>query len=150
MWVLFLGWKKPWRRAWQPTPIFLSGEIPWTEEPGRLQSLGSQRVKHDWATKHNTAHKWVQRAKRKAPLSLIVKYEWKMNETVILVWALNPISWKNALISVNSSFPNLIFCLSLILVPSWSSTIYIFIFSQLLYMLAWSFISFGATVLFLP
>ena len=25
----------------------LVGEIPWTEEPGRLQSLGSQRVRHD-------------------------------------------------------------------------------------------------------
>ena len=27
-------------------------EIPWTEKPGRLQSLGSQRVKHDLATEH--------------------------------------------------------------------------------------------------
>ena len=26
-------------------------EIPWTEEPGRLQSMGSQRVRHDLATK---------------------------------------------------------------------------------------------------
>ena len=39
--------KIPWRRAWQHTPIFLPGESPWTEEPGRLQSLGSQRVGHD-------------------------------------------------------------------------------------------------------
>ena len=28
----------PWRRAWQPTPILLLGESPWTEEPGRLES----------------------------------------------------------------------------------------------------------------
>ena len=28
--------------AWQPTPVFLPGESPWTEEPGRLQSMGSQ------------------------------------------------------------------------------------------------------------
>ena len=28
----------------------LAWEIPWTEEPGRLQSMGSQRVGHDWAT----------------------------------------------------------------------------------------------------
>ena len=28
----------------------LALEIPWTEEPGRLQSTGSQRVGHDWAT----------------------------------------------------------------------------------------------------
>ena len=87
--------KSPWRRTWQPTPVFLPGEchghflvaqtvkrlstmretwvpslgredplekemaihsstiawkIPWTEEPGRLQSMGSQRVGHDWTT----------------------------------------------------------------------------------------------------
>ena len=29
----------------------LSWKIPWTEEPGRLQSMGSQRVEHDLATK---------------------------------------------------------------------------------------------------
>ena len=28
----------PWRRAWQPTPVFLHGESPWTEEYGGLQS----------------------------------------------------------------------------------------------------------------
>ena len=31
-------------------PVFLLGECPWTEEPRRLQSIGSQRVGHDWAT----------------------------------------------------------------------------------------------------
>ena len=40
-----------WRRARQPTPDFLPGESPWTEGPGRLQSMGSQRVGHDWANK---------------------------------------------------------------------------------------------------
>ena len=45
--------KIPWRRAWQPTPVFLPRESPWTEEPGGLQSVGLQRVGHDWATKHN-------------------------------------------------------------------------------------------------
>ena len=34
--------KIPWRRAWQPTPVFLPGESPWTEEPGGLQSMGPQ------------------------------------------------------------------------------------------------------------
>ena len=43
-WVLSQGWKNPWRRAWQPTPGFLPGESPGTEEPGGLQSMGSQRV----------------------------------------------------------------------------------------------------------
>ena len=32
----------------------LAWRIPRTEEPGRLQSIGSQRVRHDWAAKHNT------------------------------------------------------------------------------------------------
>ena len=40
------GGKIPWRRKWQPTPVFLPGKIPRTEEPGGLQSMGSQRVGH--------------------------------------------------------------------------------------------------------
>ena len=32
-----------------PTPVFLPGESPWTEEPGGQQSMGSQRVRHDWS-----------------------------------------------------------------------------------------------------
>ena len=39
--------KIPWRRAWQPTPVFWPGESPWTEEPGGLQSMSSKRVGHD-------------------------------------------------------------------------------------------------------
>ena len=35
-----LGWGDPWKRAWEPTPVFLPGESPWTEEPGGLQSMG--------------------------------------------------------------------------------------------------------------
>ena len=50
--------KIPWRRAWLPAPVFLPGESPWTEEPGRLQSMGLQRVGHGWATNHtHTQHK---------------------------------------------------------------------------------------------
>ena len=41
--------KIPWRRAWQPTSVFLPRESPWTEEPGGLQSTGSQRGGHDWS-----------------------------------------------------------------------------------------------------
>ena len=29
-----------WRRAWQPTPVFLARRILWTEEPGKIQSMG--------------------------------------------------------------------------------------------------------------
>ena len=44
--------KMPWRRAWQPTPVFLPGESPWTEEPGGLQSMGLQRVRYNLATEN--------------------------------------------------------------------------------------------------
>ena len=46
-WVLSLGSEDPLEEGIQPTPVFLPGESPWTEEPGRLQSKGSQRVRHD-------------------------------------------------------------------------------------------------------
>ena len=48
---VFSPWirKIPWRRAQQPTSVFLLGESPWTEEPGGLQSMGSQRAGHDWS-----------------------------------------------------------------------------------------------------
>ena len=45
-WLYVLNW----RRKWQPTPVLLPGKIPWTEEGGRLQSMGLQRVRHDWVT----------------------------------------------------------------------------------------------------
>ena len=42
---LWVG-KIPWRRAWHPIPVFFPGESPWTVEPDRLQTTGSQRVGH--------------------------------------------------------------------------------------------------------
>ena len=40
--------KIPWSRTQLPIPVFLPGEFhPWTEEPGGLQSIGSQKVRHD-------------------------------------------------------------------------------------------------------
>ena len=39
----------PWRRAWQHTPVFLPGESHGHEEPGRVWSMGSQRVRHNWS-----------------------------------------------------------------------------------------------------
>ena len=45
--------KIPWRRKWQPTPVFLPGKNPQIEEPDRLQSMGPQRVGHDLVTKQH-------------------------------------------------------------------------------------------------
>ena len=44
-WVQSLLRKIPWRRAWQPTPVFLPGESPWTEKPGELY--------HTWGCKES-------------------------------------------------------------------------------------------------
>ena len=45
--------KIAYRREWQPTPVFLPGKMLWIDDPGRLQSLGSQRVGHSWVTEHS-------------------------------------------------------------------------------------------------
>ena len=37
-------------KAMAPHSSTLAWKIPWMEKPGRLQSMGSQRVRHDWAT----------------------------------------------------------------------------------------------------
>ena len=39
-----------WEKAMATHSSTLAWKIPWTEEPGRLQSMGSLRVRHDWAT----------------------------------------------------------------------------------------------------
>jgi len=39
--------KSPWRKADELTPVYLPGEFPWREESGRLQCMGSQKVRHD-------------------------------------------------------------------------------------------------------
>ena len=46
-WVRFLGWEDPLEKEMATHSSVLAWEIPWTEEPGRLQSIGSQRVGHD-------------------------------------------------------------------------------------------------------
>ena len=43
-WVQSLGWKDPLEEGMAPHSSILAWEIPWTEEPGRLQPTGSQRV----------------------------------------------------------------------------------------------------------
>ena len=45
----------PWvRKIPWVTPVFLPGEVPRTEKPGGLQSMGSQRVGDDRVTKQST------------------------------------------------------------------------------------------------
>ena len=48
--VRSLGWEDPLEKEMAIHSSTRAWKIPWTEEPGRLQSMGSQRVGHDWAT----------------------------------------------------------------------------------------------------
>ena len=50
MWVLSLGQEDPLEEEMITFSSILAWEIPWTEEPSRLQSMGLQRVRHDSAT----------------------------------------------------------------------------------------------------
>jgi len=44
--VLALGWEDPLEKGMATHSSILAWRIPWTVEPGRLQSIGSQRVTH--------------------------------------------------------------------------------------------------------
>ena len=46
-----LGWEDPLEEEMATYSSILAWEIPWTEEPGRLQAMGSQKFRHDLATK---------------------------------------------------------------------------------------------------
>ena len=46
-WVRSLDWEDPLEEGMATHSNILSWRIPWTEEPGGLQSMGSQRVRHD-------------------------------------------------------------------------------------------------------
>ena len=46
-WVQSLDWEDPLEKEMATHSSVLAWRIPWTEEPGRLQSTGSQRVGHD-------------------------------------------------------------------------------------------------------
>ena len=48
--VQSLGWDDPLEKEMAIHSSILAQRIPWTEEPGRLQSMGAQRVGHNWTT----------------------------------------------------------------------------------------------------
>ena len=46
-WVQPLGWEDPLEKGMATPSSILAWRIPWTEESGKLQSMGSQRIGHD-------------------------------------------------------------------------------------------------------
>ena len=54
-WVQSLGWEDPLEKEMTSYSSVLAWRIPWTEEHGELQSVGLQRLGHDWATDRESA-----------------------------------------------------------------------------------------------
>ena len=52
-WVGFLGWEDPLEKRMATHSSILAWRILWTEKPGGLRSMGSQRVGHDLGTNHH-------------------------------------------------------------------------------------------------
>ena len=75
-------------KAMAPHSSTLAWKIPWTEEPGRVQSMGSQRVGHDWATS----------------LSLFTFMHWrrKWQPTRVLAWRIPGTGEPGGLLSMES------------------------------------------------
>ena len=58
-WVQSLGGEDHLEKGKATHSIILVWRIPWTEEPGWLQSTGSQRVRHDWVTNTHIFNAYV-------------------------------------------------------------------------------------------
>ena len=72
-WVQSLGWEDPLEKETATHSSTLAWKIPWTEEPSRLQSMGSQRVGYDQATSLSLSrhHKTPRREHRQNILDII-------------------------------------------------------------------------------
>ena len=64
MQVWSLGQEDPLEKEMATCSSILAWKVPWTEEPSRLQSMGSQRVRQEWARSHIDIHiyRWFQYA----------------------------------------------------------------------------------------
>ena len=63
IWVQPLGWADPLEKEMAACSSILAWEISWTEEPGRLESKGEQRARHNLATKTTVDGKLCHKVK---------------------------------------------------------------------------------------
>ena len=80
-----LCWEDPLEKEMATHSSILAWRIPWTEEPGGLQSTRSQRVGHDWATSHTHTHTRTSHTDEHCSALILSKhvslqmYAWKWN-----------------------------------------------------------------------
>ena len=87
--VQSLGREDPLEKEMATHSRTLAWKIPWTEERGRLQSMGSQRVGHDWATSLTHVAYQMQECWRQDVFSLKKKFPWWTIMTQILSFQLS-------------------------------------------------------------
>ena len=82
--VQSLGWEDPLEKGMATYSSILAWRIPWTEEPGRLQSMASQRVGYDWASNNKLEGKRRDQ-KLKSHWAYLVRAR-TTEETLLLLW----------------------------------------------------------------
>ena len=75
--VQSLGWEDPLQEEMATHSNFLALEILWTEEPDGLQSMGWQRIRHDWATEHAHTHACILMSR--------IRFDLAMNPSLHLI-----------------------------------------------------------------
>ena len=81
-----LGQEYPLEKEMTTHSSILAWKIPWTEEPGKLWSIGSQRVRHDLVTKHQQQTLWQVQDEGKRSLVVSLKLRFLVN---LCFWAVN-------------------------------------------------------------
>ena len=84
-WVQSLGQEDPPEKGMVTHSSILPWGIPWTEEPGGLQSVGSQRVGHNWATNAHTYTKF----KNRQSLSIMIEIRIEVTSGKVFGWEEN-------------------------------------------------------------
>ena len=95
IWVWSLSREDPLEKEMATHSSILAWRIPWTEEPGRLQSLGSQRVRYNWATNtHTHTHTHTvwnhllseRRGNQSQSEGMVYRRRFSSCTTVVLIW----------------------------------------------------------------
>ena len=85
-----LGWEDLLEKEMATHSGILAWRITWTEEPGELQSMGSQRVRHDLATEQQSVNRnWSCTSKQAWPLALRNLHFTRKTDTQISVYNTN-------------------------------------------------------------
>ena len=118
MWVWSLCREDPLEKEIATHSSILVWKMPWTEEPGRLQSMGSQRVGHDWATEHtHSLCHWLA-----VPLAAAAQWQvsagvTKCTTQLLSQWYTHIWRWTSLYISLQEqSLQDLNFCCQCLLV----------------------------------